>query len=157
MSDSDTPINLEQIKKNSKLFAMLDDEGRSRLLAVGVHENVEPDTTLFVEGDTGSTFYIVQDGQLKVLIDKGHRKEQVATLSAGACVGEIAALMNEERSATVVTDGTVAALRFDASEVQKILSDYPTVREALVKEALERSEENLQELLRVTQSDGDND
>ena len=71
----------------------------------------------------------------------------VLLLGAGAFVGEIAALMGEPRSATVVADGDIGVLQFDSPPVQDILNDYPRVREALVKLALKRSEQNLQELL----------
>jgi len=144
-------LDVGKIRESSKLFQMLDETGQKALLELGVREKFPHDSVLFEEGNTGNTFYIVEAGTLRVLIDKGDRTVEVAKLGAGACVGEIAALMREERSATVVAEGALDAVRFDAEPVQELLSEYPLVRESLVKEALQRSEENLQELLRVTQ------
>jgi CRP-like cAMP-binding protein len=150
MSNVTGTLDVEKIKESSKLFQMLDEAGQLALLELGIREKFPHDAVLFEEGKTGDTFYIVETGTLRVLIDKGDRNAEVAKLGPGACVGEIAALMREERSATVVAEGELDAIRFDAEPVQQLLSDYPKVRESLVKEALERSEENLQELLRVT-------
>lgn len=141
-------VDLEAFRQHSKLFALLDEAGQQRLLDIS-HEETFPDAhVLMEEGQSGISFYVLLRGNVRVSIDDGAgQQKEVARLGPGAFVGEIAALMGEARSATVVADGEVGVLQFDSPPVQEILNDYPRVREALVKLALKRSEQNLQELL----------
>lgn len=142
-------FDLAAFRKQSKLFELLDDAGQQRLLDIAHEESFDDGAVLMTEGESGVSFYVLLGGQVRVLIrGDGDSQKEVAKLGPGAFVGEIAALMNEERSATVVAEGHIDVLRFDSPPVQEILADYPRVREALVKLALKRSEDNLQELLK---------
>ena len=146
----DSPLDIESFKKHSKLFALLDEAGQKRLIDLAAEEALADGHVLMEEDEAGTSFYVILTGEVRVLInvDGEEAKREVAQLGGGAFVGEIAALMGEPRSATVIVKGEVTALRFDAPPVQEILKDYPKVREALVKLALKRSEDNLQELLK---------
>jgi CRP-like cAMP-binding protein len=141
-------VDLEAFRKHSKLFALMNEAGQQRLLDISHEEAFADGAVLMNEGEGGESFYVLLKGAVRVLIDdRAGGQKEVAKLGAGAFVGEIAALMGEPRSATVVADGEIGVLQFDAPPVQEILNDYPKVREALVKLALKRSEQNLQELL----------
>jgi CRP-like cAMP-binding protein len=140
-----TELSPDALKAHSKLFALLDEAGQRRLIAVATEESFPSGTPVVREGEFGDRFYLVLQGDLSVQIqgegDGGVR--EVARLKGGSFFGEIAALLGEARSASVVCAGDVRVLRFDAPRVQGILKDYPKVREALVKLGLRRSEENL--------------
>lgn len=141
-------VDLDAFRKHSKLFALLDEAGQQRLLDISHEEAFDDGKVLMTEGEGGESFYVLLRGTVSVCIDEGGgQQKEVAKLGAGAFVGEIAALMGEPRSATVAAEGPIGVLQFDAPPVQEILNDYPRVREALVKLALKRSEQNLQELL----------
>ncbi len=142
-------VDMETFRAQSKLFALLDDDGRQRLLDVAEARTFADGAALMREGEAGDDFFVVTAGTVRVLIDDEGRDKQVATLSAGAFVGEIAALMGEPRSATLVAEGEVETLRFVRDATQALLAEYPKVREALVKLALKRSEDNLQEMLKT--------
>lgn len=142
-------IDLETLRQHSKLFALLNEAGQQRLLEVAGEEAFAPGQELMREGELGSTFYVVIDGHVRVLIDDLGQMKEVARLGRGAFVGEMAALLGEARSATVVADGDARCLRFESSAVEEVLRDYPRVREALVKLALKRSEDNLQQMLEM--------
>jgi CRP-like cAMP-binding protein len=135
------------LKSHSKLFGLLDDAGQRRLLAVAHEERHPVGAAVVTESDFGDTFYVVLEGTLSVRIGGIDAKKEVATLGPGAFFGEIAALLGEARSATVLCLSSVRVLRFDGPRVQGILKDYPKVREVLVKLGLKRSEENLQQQL----------
>jgi CRP-like cAMP-binding protein len=137
----------EALQNHSKLFGLLDEAGRKRLVAVAGEDEIPAGTAVINEGEFGDSFFLVLSGELSVRIggiDAGH---EVAKLGPGAFFGEIAALLGEARSATVVCTKTVKALRFDGPRVQGILKDYPKIREVLVKLGLKRSEENLQQMM----------
>jgi CRP-like cAMP-binding protein len=138
-------IDLQTLQQHSRLFSLLDEAGQKRILDSAQECSFADGEVLMTEGESGDVFYVVTDGAVRVLIEDGTK--EVALLNAGSFVGEIAALVGEPRSATVTCAGIVEALSFDATAVKAVLEDYPKVREALVKLALQRSEDNLQQLI----------
>lgn len=147
-------IDLETLRQQSRLFSLLDEAGQQRLLAGAEERRYASGQALMREGEAGDDFFVIVSGVVRVTVatsstGAGGAEEEVARLGQGAFVGEIAAIMGESRNATVTCDGEVTALRFEAARVNEVLKDYPRVREALVKLALKRSEDNLQRLLEV--------
>jgi CRP-like cAMP-binding protein len=140
-------IKPDALKNHSKLFGLLDEGGQKRLVAVAVEEDFPPGHAVVTENEFGESFYLVLDGSLSVRIGGIDATREVAKLGPGAFFGEIAALLGEARSATVLCLTATRALRFDAPRVQGILKDYPKIREVLVKLGLKRSEENLQQMM----------
>ena len=142
---ADLPPDL--LLQHSKLFGLLDEPGRKRLVAVAVEQRFPPGHAVVSEGEFGDSFFLVLEGALSVRIGGIDATREVARLGPSAFFGEIAALLGEARSATVVCLIDTRALRFDAPRVQGLLKDYPVVREALVKLGLKRSEDNLQQMM----------
>lgn len=140
-------IDLPSLREHSKLFALLSEEGQKRMLDVAEEERFDDGAVLMKEGDVGDTFYVLLEGHVRVFLDNLGQAQEVARLGPGSFVGEMAALLGEARSATVIADGALRVLRFEAGSVKGVLDDYPKVREALVKLALKRSEDNLQSML----------
>lgn len=140
-------LSPDALKNHSKLFGLLDEAGQRRLVAVAVEEQFVAGHAVVTEGDFGDTFFLVVAGSLSVRIGGIDATREVAKLGPGAFFGEIAALLGEARSATVLSLTETRALRFDGPRVQGILKDYPRVREALVKLGLRRSEENLAQMI----------
>lgn len=137
----------EALRSHSKLFGLLDDGGRRRLVAVAIDESFPAGHAVVREGEFGDSFFLVVEGTLSVRIGGIDATREVAKLAPGAFFGEIAALLGEARSATVLCLAHTTLLRFDGPRVQGLLKDYPKVREALVKLGLRRSEENLQQMI----------
>lgn len=147
-------IDIEALRTQSRLFSLLNEAGQRQLLEGAVEQRLPAGHALMREGEAGDDFFVILDGAVRVTIgDMGAQKE-VARLGRGAFVGEIAAIMGESRNATVVCEGEVSALRFEAARVNEVLKGYPRVREALVKLALKRSEDNLQRMLDISVPDG---
>jgi CRP-like cAMP-binding protein len=142
-----TELKPDALREHSKLFALLDDAGQRRLVAVAIEEQVGAGAVIVKEGEFGDSFFLVLEGEMSVRIGGVDMTREVARLAPGAFFGEIAALLGEARSASVIAMGPSQLVRFDGPRVQGILKDYPKVREALVKLGLKRSEENLQQLI----------
>lgn len=142
-----TDLRPDALRAHSRLFALLDEAGQRRLVAVAVEERVPEGKAVVTEGEFGDSFFLVLDGEMSVRIGGVDLTREVARLGPGAFFGEIAALLGEARSATVLALGPSRLVRFDGPRVQGILKDYPKVREALVKLGLKRSEENLQQMM----------
>lgn len=139
--------DFDALQKHSTLFSLLSESGRTRLWDVAREVSFRPGETLMTEGATGSNFHVITEGSVRVTIDDFGRDKEVARLGRGAFVGEMAAIMMEPRSATVVAVDDVSTLEFDGARVEDLLREFPKVREALVKLALKRSEDNLQQLM----------
>src|SRR3990172_1160068 len=82
---------------------------------------------LFREGDLGDTLYLVQSGQLKVYSDATGEERIFAYIGPGGFFGELALLLEQPRSATVVVmiDAEVALLTKD--DLEDLLRDYPAI------------------------------
>jgi ATP-binding cassette, subfamily B, bacterial HlyB/CyaB len=136
---------LEKFRAQSKLFGLLDEPGQLRLMKVVKTEQHAAGEVVVKQGDQGDAFFIVSDGKLEVFVEEDGKSRQIASLERGAFFGEIAALLGETRSATVKAASAVKLMRFEMQQVKDIISDYPTVRQVLVRLALKRGEDNLTE------------
>lgn len=139
---------LERFRAQSKLFGLLDEPGQLRLMAVALAEKHAIGAVVVKQGDAGDAFFVVTEGKLEVLVEEDGKTRPFATLERGAFFGEIAALLGETRSATVKALTPVALMRFEMPKVKGIISEYPAVRQVLVRLALKRGEDNLSEQMK---------
>ena len=87
-----------------------------------------PDGWAFVqEGTPADAAYVLLDGEAKVLAGR----EQIATLSPGAILGEMAYIEGGQRKATVASSGRVRALRLDYDKLADVLERRPALKEML--------------------------
>ncbi len=138
---------LDRFVAESKLFGMLDAEGRQRLAQIARQTTFTDGATIVTEGETGDAFFVVVSGTVRVSADSFGEEKHLANLGSGAVFGEIAALTGEPRTATVAAEGDVAALRFERAEVMAILQDFPKVLGLLNRIGLMRSEDTLEKML----------
>ena len=82
---------------------------------------------LFHEGDIGDALYVIERGSVSVERDG----EILATFGVGECVGEMAALDWEPRSATVVASEPSRLLRLDRVDLLDLLGDQSPLVESL--------------------------
>lgn len=103
-------------------------------LAARLHPvRVDPGTELMHQGDTGTTFVLILDGDAAVVRDG----EEVGDLGRGSIVGELAILRGEPRTATVTARTEVSGLEGDAAAFAA-LCDASGVRERLARIAAQR-------------------
>ena len=138
---------LERFISESKLFSMLDPEGRDRLTQAGTTTSFPVGATLMKEGEIGDAFFVLVSGNVRVTADDFGVEKHLANLGPGAVCGEIAALTNEPRTATVTVEEPVKALRFERNIVMEVLRDYPKVLGLLNRIGLMRSEATLERML----------
>ena len=80
-------------------------------------------------GDPGKTFYVLLDGNAKVV----RRGARSIRLGMGDYFGEMALLDDAPRSADVVADGDVLALTIDRAGFTKLLRAEPLLAQALLR------------------------
>ena len=73
------------------------------------------------EGESGSTFYIVKSGTLRVTKASETGESQIATLSSGEYFGEMALLEEEPRKASVQAVSDVELLALEQAEFEELL------------------------------------
>jgi CRP-like cAMP-binding protein len=114
-------------RRHVRRIASLSDEVRFR------------DGRVIVEAGTpGTTFFVLADGRAKVYRAKIASGRPIARLGPGDFFGEMALLDGGPRSATVVADGAVVAVRLSRSAFRKIVSREPSISLAVMGELASR-------------------
>lgn len=88
---------------------------------------------LFRQGDRGDYLYIICQGELEVQLDG----RSIATLGGGECIGEMALLDGEPRSASARALGDSILLRVAADRFNNLLISQPAAAHAMLR-TLER-------------------
>jgi CRP/FNR family transcriptional regulator, cyclic AMP receptor protein len=81
------------------------------------------------QGDPQSAVYVIVDGEVAVVIDDEERR----VLSKGSFFGEVAVLLGEPATATIMTRTPVTCLVIDGSEIQAFLLSHPLVTYRILK------------------------
>lgn len=85
--------------------------------------------TLCEQGSVGREAFIIIDGVAEVR----RNKKKVATLGAGACVGELALLDHRPRTATVVASTDLKVLVIGTREFAGIIDSVPPLAHRLLR------------------------
>ena len=115
----------------------------ARAVAEHTHErSLQAGEILLEQGEAGDHVYLVVDGRLRAVLDHGtDAARELATLEAGAVIGEIAPLAGGRREATVVADTPTTVLEITAEGFEQLLADEPAVAGRLAALATERLHE----------------
>lgn len=122
---------MARIVATSHLFKSLDDAGRARVLESGWVATFAAGDELIRQGEPGDTMYLVLEGTVRVQTQSGTGTVQLADLGRGACVGEVSVLTGGPRTATVTALTDVSAVAFQRHRIERVLVDYPKVRQLL--------------------------
>lgn len=120
----DQPISLDTVVRflvTAPFFSGLDAAERGEVVRIMEVKRLQNDEEIFHEGDPGDAWYVVFEGQVKVLKESENGPTQVATLGPGACFGEMAILDGMARSATVRADGPLTMFKFRRARFEELL------------------------------------
>ena len=90
------------------------------------------------ENDVGDSMYIIKHGCVRIVKNAGDKKLELAQLSEGDCVGDMAIFDAEVRSASVVAIAQCTMLRIDSDALKDVLIDYPAIAIELLKIFVQR-------------------
>lgn len=95
----------------------------------GIAEEVRrgPGEVVFAEGDVGDSLYLIVNGSVGVKKADGGATKLVATLGEGECVGEMAILSDEPRSASVETLEETGLLIIDKKSFKTLIRKNPEI------------------------------
>ena len=115
---ADTKVELI---RHLPLFELCSKRDLRRIAALAVEREIDEGTELIREGEPGTEFYVVVDGE----IDVRRRGRRVAHLGAGSYVGEIALLSRSPRTATVVATTPLRVLVIAGRDFVELLDAIP--------------------------------
>jgi cAMP-dependent protein kinase regulator len=120
----------------------LADVPRSELRQIASYlrtEEVEAGQLVVRQGARGDRFYVLLDGQVRVVrIAADEREERLATLGPGSYFGEAALVANVPRTATVVAETPARLLSLDAGHFRRWLASRVDVDAAVHRTLAER-------------------
>lgn len=97
-----------------------------------------PGEIVIQQGDYGEELFIVEKGEVDVLIDVHDGMQHVATLRKDQWFGEMSLMTGESRTATVRADGEVALLVVGKEALQPILEAHPELADEVSRLLAER-------------------
>ncbi len=117
------------VLREMPLFADLSDRHLRRIARLAIPAAFRANSVIVREGTRGHSFFVVVDGRARV------ERGGVVTggLVAGDGFGEMALLDGEPRSATVVAETDVTALRIAADPFRALLRREPAIAIALLR------------------------
>ena len=94
----------------------------------------------FRQGDAADAAYVILDGRADVVLSNPAGEVKVAELGRNALVGEMGILSDAPRSATVVATEPSSVLRIDKRVFLELLSQFPQMSIAVMRELASRLE-----------------
>jgi ATP-binding cassette, subfamily B, bacterial len=113
------------------LFAGVGGEALASLADQLILERYSAGEDVVRQGDPGDKMYIINRGQVDILIGGDSAQNRVNTLREGDYFGEMALLAGEPRSATVRTTEPTELYSLAQAEFTNLVEHEPAVREAL--------------------------
>jgi CRP/FNR family cyclic AMP-dependent transcriptional regulator len=101
-----------------------------------------PDGTIIVrQGEVGNCMYVIQEGEVEVLLRKGDTDVRVALLHEGDFFGEMAIFDQDVRSATVRARGEVRILTLEKRNFLRRIHEDPSLAFRILEKMSQRVRE----------------
>jgi len=115
--------------KKVPLFDHIPGEELARIARIATEVNFSPLESFIHEGDLGDSLYLVISGEVQV-----HKQgKNIARLAKFQCVGEMAILDSEPRSASVTAISDVQALKIEREDFYDIMSESNEIAQGIIR------------------------
>lgn len=101
------------------------------------------------QGDVGDTMFVIQEGDVEIVVQRDGHETVVGLAHAGDMLGEMAIFLHERRSATVRAKGQVRALTVDKKNFLRRINEDPSIAFRLVETMSRRVRDLSAELARL--------
>ena len=81
-----------------------------------------PEQTLFLQGDEGDNAYLINQGILDVIVDE----KKVGYMTEGELFGEMALLLNQKRSATIIARDACELIIINKDKFNELINSAST-------------------------------
>lgn len=136
MTSSLTHIRMQQLRRAS-IFATTSANVLTALADRVEEVRLAADQQLFAKGDHDTALFLVISGLLRVHIGD----QTVVELSDGEVVGELAALDQQPRSASVSAIEPTTLYRIERRTLQSLMADHPEIANGIIQELAHRLRE----------------
>ena len=136
-----------EILKRIPLFSNIDNSKLKLMCFASERMTFKAGEVLCRQGEPGDSAFIILDGKADVQVDKPEGKLTVATLSTNDIVGEIAILCDVPRTATVVAQGELTALKVTKDFFFRMVGDFPEVAVEIMRVLAHRLEQTTAQLM----------
>ena len=117
------------ILKSVELFKSIPAENLSKVAQITEEVNFNTDEPIFSEGDYGDSLFIVVNGKVK--IHKG--VQELALLEKGACLGEMALLDDEPRSADATITEESTLFKIEREGFYEVMAGQTVIMQGIIK------------------------
>ena len=93
-----------------------------------------PGETLFKQGDEGTKAYLINSGILSVVVDN----KEVGYMSEGEFFGELALLLNQKRSATIIAKKASELIEIDKNKFSELIGSASAEVKKIILEMSEQ-------------------
>jgi CRP/FNR family cyclic AMP-dependent transcriptional regulator len=141
----------DEVVRRAPLFAALDDEAATALLASMEQVELPRGGILFNEGEPGDRLYVITTGKIKLgRTSPDGRENLLAVLGPGEMFGELSLFDPGPRTATATAVSDVVVVGLGNADLQEWLSGRPDVAKHLLQalaQRLRRTNESLADLV----------
>jgi CRP-like cAMP-binding protein len=106
------------------------------------------------QGDTGDSMFVIQEGQIEVLVESDGRFSRLRIADEGEFMGEMAIFEREVRSATLRALGPVRVLTIDKKNFLRRIHEDPSLAFRMVRVMSKRIRELSAEIARLSKEAG---
>ena len=119
--------------RRAQVFSTLSDDDLAHVARVTMSRRFDAGTTVFKEGDEGSTCYIVRAGRTRAIREHPDgRSITLAHFGPGDIFGEMAMLDGERRSATVEATEDTEAIAILSADMHRLLREHADISVKLI-------------------------
>ena len=131
----------EGLLARTDLFAPLADDCRHQLATGMRRVDFGAGETIIRQGDRGDSLFLIQTGEVHVLLEVEGASAGVAVSGPGKFFGEMSLMTGDPRSATCVAQTDVTCWVLDAAVLRPVLVAQPAIAEKLSEILVERQME----------------
>lgn len=125
---------IPEILKKSEIFSALTDVEIKKIVPLFEKVTFLNNEVVFTEGDPSDRFYIVSEGNVKILKHTVMGKDIILEImSPGDIFGGVAVLDKKPYPATAQSMGPTTAVRITRQNVLKIMEEYPILKLEIVR------------------------
>jgi predicted RND superfamily exporter protein len=117
-------FNVEQAMLRG-LFRGMQSSDVKRLAVMAQVIDYKEGETVLKKGDRSKDLYWIIEGKVGVYLETTEESAPITHYQAGDVIGEMAFLMDEPRSATIVAEGPLRLMRIDDSTLKRVMGKFP--------------------------------
>ena len=121
-------LRMEPLLEKLFLFKSLSNDMKDRFLEESVVVIADPDEVIISQGDRQGSVYILIEGEVEVSTLRDDEQVFLKVLKPHAIIGEISAMTQQPRTATVTAASHCSLIRIESGLIREIIEQNPKVK-----------------------------